>query len=115
MNNSRGTSKTSQNADADAFNAIAHPVRRQILDVLSVEDKSVGALAAPFSMSRPAISQHLRILKDAGLVTMTRVGREQRYSICGERLAEVYDWVEHYQKFWIDKLDALGQYLEENE
>lgn len=107
--------KTSQHASADAFTAIAHPVRRQLLDILAADETSVQDLARPFKMSRPAISQHLRVLKNAGLVSIKRVGREQRYSIRGERLAEVYDWVEHYQKFWIEKLDSLGQYLEENE
>jgi len=107
--------KTSQHADIDAFTAIAHPARRQILDLLAVEESSVVELARPFKMSRPAVSQHLRILLDVGLVEVRRAGREQRYRLRAERLMAVYDWVAHYTRFWEEKLDNLGKYLEENE
>ncbi len=109
------TPKTSQHADADAFAAIAHPARRKILDLLAQEERSVTELAKPFRMSRPAVSQHLKILLDVGLVDVTRVGREQRYRLRSEPLAAVYDWVGHYTRFWVEKLDDLGKYLEENE
>ena len=109
------TPKTTQNAQADAFAAIAHPVRRQILDLLSEEERSVVDLARPFSMSRPAVSQHLKVLLDVGLVTVRKAGREQRYSLRTAPLEEVYDWVGHYTRFWEGKLDELGNYLEENE
>ena len=108
-------SKTSQHADIDAFTAIAHPARRKILDLLAVGESSVIDLAKPFDMSRPAVSQHLRVLKDVGLVEVNRVGREQRYRLRSEPLETVYDWVAHYTKFWEEKLDNLGKYLEENE
>lgn len=107
--------KTSQHASADAFTAIAHPIRRKLLDSLATGDSCVQDLAKPFRMTRPAISQHLRVLKDAGLVTVYRSGREQRYVLCSDPLEDVYNWVEHYQQFWTEKLDALGKYLEENE
>ena len=112
--------KTSQQAATDAFTAIAHPARRQILDLLAGGEKSVLSIAKPFSvkpfkMSRPAVSQHLRILRDVGLVEVNRVGREQRYRLRSEPLETVYDWVAHYTKFWEEKLDNLGKYLEENE
>jgi DNA-binding transcriptional ArsR family regulator len=107
--------KTSQHADIDAFTAIAHPARRQILDLLAAGESSVTDLARPFEMSRPAVSQHLRILLDVGLVEVRRAGREQRYKLRAERLAAVYDWVAHYTHFWEEKLDNLGKYLEENE
>lgn len=106
--------KTSQHADSDAFAAIAHPARRKILDLLAQRERSVTDLAKPFDMSRPAISQHLKILRDVGLVKVTRVGREQRYRLSSEPLEEVYDWVGHYTRFWVEKLDELGKYLEEN-
>ncbi len=109
------TPKTSQHADADAFAAIAHPARRKILDLLAQEERSVTELAKPFRMSRPAVSQHLKILLDVGLVDVTRVGREQRYRLRSEPLTAVYDWVGHYTRFWVAKLDDLGKYLEENE
>lgn len=71
-------------------------------------------LAAPFQMSRPAISQHLAILRSAGLVESQRDGRQQVYRIVAIKLREVHDWVSHYQHFWQDKLHALGSYLEKN-
>ncbi|HEV7644355.1 MAG TPA: metalloregulator ArsR/SmtB family transcription factor [Pyrinomonadaceae bacterium] len=107
--------KTSRQADIDAFTAIAHPARRQILDLLAVGESSVQNLAEPFEMSRPAVSQHLRVLLDVGLVEVRRSGREQRYRLRAERLEAVYDWVAHYTRFWEEKLDNLGKYLEENE
>jgi len=100
---------------ADIYLAIADPTRRRLLDRLGRGELAVNALAAPFRMSRPAVSQHLRILRQAGLVTVRRNGRERRYRVRGEKLREVYDWVAHYQKFWTEKLQALGKYLDAQE
>ena len=105
--------KTVQRADADIFTAIAHPVRRQILDQLVAGDQSVTRLAEPFGMSRPAISQHLRVLRDVGLVTEQRHGRERQYRLHAERLYEVRAWMQKYERFWRSHLSALGDYLEE--
>lgn len=66
-------------------------------------------------MSQPAVSQHLRILRMAGLVEADRVGRTRRYRLRGHRLRGVYDWVAHYQKFWSQKLTALGSYLDKQD
>lgn len=96
----------------DVFVAIAHPKRRQILDRLSEGDATVKALAAQFDVSRPAISQHLAILLDAGLVTRQPEGRENYYHLQADRLQEVEVWLRHYQRFWNRRLDALDQYLE---
>lgn len=109
-----GMSKTVQHADADVFTALAHPVRRQILDRLAVEEESVTQLAEPFEMTRPAISQHLRILKDVGLVTEERHGREHYYRLQPQRLVEVRDWLQKYDQFWRSHLRDLGAYLERN-
>ena len=106
------TSKTIQHTDADVFTAIAHPVRRVLLDMLAHRDQSVTELAIPFAMSRPAISQHLRILLDAGLVSEQRKGRERHYQLHADRLLEVQRWLQTYQRFWLNRLDALGNYLE---
>ena len=108
------TTKTVQHADADVFTAIAHPVRRQLLDMLTDKEHSVNELAEPFAphMSRPAISQHLRILLDTGLVSEARQGRERRYRLHAERLYEVQQWLTTYQRFWQNRLDALGDYLD---
>jgi DNA-binding transcriptional ArsR family regulator len=107
------TGKTVQHVDADVFTAIAHPVRRQLLDMLVNGDQSVKELTGPFAMSRPAISQHLRILLDAGLVSEQRQGRERRYQLHAARLLEVQQWLQTYQRFWKNRLEALGNYLEE--
>ncbi len=96
----------------DVYLAIADPTRRRLLDLLGAGERPVNALAAPFRMSRPAISQHLRILRRVGLVDVRKDGRERRYRVRGERLREVFGWVAHYEKFWTEKLHALGKYLD---
>lgn len=100
-------------AHGDVFHAISDPTRRRLLGRLTRSELSVGALAKPFRMSRPAVSQHLRVLRRAGLVKVRRAGRERYYRLYVLRLREVYDWVSHYERFWKDKLTALGKYLEE--
>ncbi len=105
------SSKTAQHSNADVFTAIAHPVRRQILDHLSESDLTVKRLAAQFDISRPAISQHLAVLLEVGLVSMHEIGRENYYHLQPERLQEVEAWVRHYERFWNKKLDKLGEYL----
>ena len=102
---------TSRRTDFDPFVAIADPTRRAILERLAAGDLPVSDLAAPFRMSRPAISQHLRVLRLAGLVRERRLGRERRYSLEAQRLREVHDWVARYERFWAGKLQALGEYL----
>lgn len=100
-------------ASADIFQAIADPTRRAILDQLQRGEQPVKHLAAPFAMSLPAISQHLQVLCQAGLVTQQRRGRECIYRLNPIFLQPVSDWVRQYQQFWTAKLEALGQYLEE--
>jgi DNA-binding transcriptional ArsR family regulator len=95
----------------DVFGAISHPARRHILDLLVETDRSVNALAGHFQMSRPAVSQHLRILLDAGLVTEERHGRERRYHFVPESLAPVREWIAHYERFWDDRLGRLQKLL----
>jgi DNA-binding transcriptional ArsR family regulator len=95
----------------EVFAAIAHPVRRRILDLLAEEERPVNAIASNFQVSRPAISQHLRVLLDAGLVSEYRHGRERRYRLVPEELAEIYGWLAHYQRFWTDQFQSLTQQL----
>src|SRR5262245_52385705 len=109
------TRKTIQRAGADVFIAIAHPARRQLLDRLAASEQSVNELARPFKMSRPAVSQHLRVLLEAGLVREQRRGRERRYQLRAERLREVQRWLQTYERFWRTHLEALGNYLEEHD
>ena len=98
----------------DVFQAIADPTRRAILQLVADEERPVNVLAERFAgqMSRPAVSQHLRILRDAGLVTERRVGRERRYRLRATPLREVRDWVRQYEWFWRDHFDRLADYLE---
>jgi DNA-binding transcriptional ArsR family regulator len=98
----------------DIFQAIADPTRRAILDRLRCGEQPVKQLAEPFSISLPAISQHLKILCQAGLVTQQRLGRQRLYQLNPEPLRQVSNWVIHYEQFWNQKLDALDGYLEEN-
>jgi DNA-binding transcriptional ArsR family regulator len=96
--------------EQDVFGAISHPARRRMLDLLAEADRSVNAIAGHFRMSRPAVSQHLRILLDAGLVTEQRHGRERRYRLVPARLGQVRDWIAHYERFWDDRLRRLQKH-----
>jgi DNA-binding transcriptional ArsR family regulator len=97
--------------EQDVFGAISHPARRRMLDLLIDADHSVSAIAGHFEMTRPAVSQHLRILLDSGLVTEQRHGRERRYHLVPERLGPVREWIAHYERFWDDRLQRLQKLL----
>src|SRR4051794_6337099 len=99
---------------SDVFRAIADPTRRALLGRLAHGEASVGRLAESFEVSLPAISQHLKVLREVGLVAEKRVGRERRYRLRPEPLREVSDWLVHFEQFWLGKLDALSRHLEEN-
>jgi len=94
------------------FGALADTTRRRILARLAQGEATVGELAAPFEISRPAISKHLRVLERAGLIHRTRDGRLRRCELEAEPLREASAWVERYREFWEDRLDALAEYLE---
>jgi DNA-binding transcriptional ArsR family regulator len=104
--------KTAQLATEDVFTAIAHPVRRRLLDLLVTGEQPVHRLAMPFEMSRPAISQHLRVLRDVGLVSERRSGRERRYRLRPDGLRQVREWLATYDRFWQERLVALGDHLD---
>src|SRR5262245_15493440 len=95
----------------DVFIAISHRGRRQMLDLLAEAERPVGDIAAHFDMSRPAVSQHLRVLLDAGLLTEQRHGRERRYRLVPEQLAPVRDWLAQYERFWDEHLKRLVKHL----
>jgi DNA-binding transcriptional ArsR family regulator len=95
----------------DVFGAISHSARRRMLDLLLNADRSVNTIAGHFQMSRPAVSQHLRILLDAGLVTEQRHGRERRYRLVPARLGPVRDWIAHYGRFGDEHLERLEKHL----
>jgi DNA-binding transcriptional ArsR family regulator len=100
-------------ADADVFRAIADPTRRAILDRLRAGPAPVNALAADFAQSRPAISKHLRVLRQARLVREERSGRERLYQLEAAPLQRVVGWVEGYRQFWHHSLANLKRYLED--
>jgi len=99
-------------ARGDVFHAISDPTRRSLLDLVAQSEQPVKTLAQAFAMSRPAISQHLRVLKQAGLVTERRVGREHLYRLQADPLHEVSDWVQHYEHFWRERLKLLSEHLD---
>ncbi|MBC8352315.1 MAG: winged helix-turn-helix transcriptional regulator [Planctomycetes bacterium] len=98
---------------ADVFSAIADQTRRALLLRLAKDgERSVTELLEPFSISQPAVSKHLRILREVGLVRSRKEGRERLYEIEPVLLRDVFDWVSQFEKYWDDKLDALGEYLD---
>ena len=100
-------------ADTDVFRAIADPTRRAILDRLRAGPAPVNALAAGFSLSRPAVSKHLRILRASRLVKEQKVGRERLYRLQPAPLQSAIGWLEGYRLFWQKSLDNLKRLLEE--
>ncbi|HEY4241079.1 MAG TPA: metalloregulator ArsR/SmtB family transcription factor [Kofleriaceae bacterium] len=94
------------------FRALGDPTRRAILDRLRQRERGVAELCTPFRMSQPAISQHLKVLADAGLVAARKQGRERRYRLRPAPLREAFDWLGHFEQFWTERLDALAEYLE---
>jgi len=97
----------------DVFQAIADPTRREIIHMLAGKSLNLNAVAENFDVSRPAISKHIKILTECGLVTINRQGRERYCEAKLEKLNEISHWVEQYKKFWETKLDALELYLDE--
>jgi DNA-binding transcriptional ArsR family regulator len=99
----------------DVFRAVSDPTRRQMLELLRVRDRTVTELAEPFEMSQPAVSQHLRVLRDAGLVDVRKEGRHRVYHLDPLPLQEVFDWVQYFEAFWRKGLAELGRELDRSE
>ena len=97
--------------DDDVFQAIAHPMRRAILESLMDGEKPATELAAPFGVTMPAVSQQLQVLRRVGLVSDRRVGRQRLYRLLPGPLDEVQRWLAFFQAFWTGKLGALGEHL----
>ncbi|MEU1394091.1 MULTISPECIES: metalloregulator ArsR/SmtB family transcription factor [unclassified Nonomuraea] len=96
------------------FTALASPARRELLRLLLQEGpQPAGRLAERFDMSRPSVSEHLKVLKDAGLVAEARKGRERHYQLEAEPLMEIRDWLTPYERFWREKLTGLSALLDE--
>jgi DNA-binding transcriptional ArsR family regulator len=97
----------------DAFNAVAEPRRRQILDVLADGDRRVNDLVDFLDISQPQVSKHLKVLRDVGLVRVRKEGRERVYRLDGRSLKPIHDWVRTYERMWNERFDALDEVLEE--
>lgn len=96
----------------DVFHAIAHPARRAILVSLKHRERAASELAEPFGMSFAAVSQHLRVLQDARLVSARREGRHRVYRLEPKPLRDVVSWADEFAGFFAQRLDALGEYLD---
>jgi len=97
----------------DVFQAIADPTRRAIIHLLAQQPLNLNAVADNFNISRPAVSKHIRILTECGLITIRKQGRERFCNANLKSLREVADWVEHYRLFWTDRLNVLENLLKE--
>jgi len=98
---------------ADAFNAVAEPRRRQILDLLSAGERPVNDLVQRLGLTQPQVSKHLRVLREVGLVEVRDEGRRRVYGINGQALKPIHDWVKNYERSWSQRFDRLDVVLDE--
>jgi DNA-binding transcriptional ArsR family regulator len=96
----------------DAFNAVAEPRRRQILDLLALEERPVNDLVDLLGLSQPLVSKHLRVLREVGLVDVREEGRQRLYRLKGRSLKPIHDWVKNFERSWNERFDALDDVLE---
>jgi len=97
----------------DAFNAVAEPRRRQILDLLAAGERPVNDLVALLDLAQPLVSKHLRVLRQVGLVEARDVGRQRMYRLNGVPLKPIHDWVKKYEQSWSERFDRLDIVLAE--
>ena len=97
----------------DAFNAVAEPRRRQILDVLAVGERPVNDLVLQLGLAQPVVSKHLRVLRDVGLVSVRDEGRQRVYRLDGQPLKPIHDWLKNYEDSWSERFGRLDLVLEE--
>ena len=97
----------------DVFAALASPPRREVLRLLLDGPRTVNDIASHFDMRRPSVSEHLRVLRDAGLVTERRAGRERRYQLEPDPLMDLRQWLHPYEQFWRERLAALRSVLKD--
>jgi DNA-binding transcriptional ArsR family regulator len=98
---------------ADAFNAVAEPRRRQILDALAAGERPVNDLVGLLGLAQPQVSKHLRVLRKVGLVKARDEGRRRLYRLNGRPLKPIHDWVKHYEQTWNQRFEALDDVLED--
>jgi DNA-binding transcriptional ArsR family regulator len=99
----------------DAYGALADPVRRSIVELLSDGEMEAGAIAARFEISRPAVSRHLRVLRESDLICSRKDGTRRLYRLEGHALGEVAEWATRMRTFWSSRLDALEHHLDAEE
>ncbi len=97
----------------DPFNAVAEPKRRQVLEALGMRELSVNDLVELLGWNQPSVSKHLGVLKQVGLVSERRVGRQRLYRVNGERLKPIYDWVAPFERYWSESFERLDKVLEQ--
>jgi DNA-binding transcriptional ArsR family regulator len=95
----------------DVFQAVADPTRREIINLLASEKLNLNSIADKFHISRPAVSKHIKILHECGLVNIEQQGRDRICEVRLEKLNEISEWVEQYRRFWETKLDNLEKHL----
>ena len=98
---------------ADAFNAVAEPRRRQILDLLAGGERPVNDLVRLLGLAQPQVSKHLRVLREVGAVEVREDGRQRLYRLNGHALKPIHDWVKQYESFWTERFERLDEVLEE--
>jgi DNA-binding transcriptional ArsR family regulator len=98
---------------ADAFNAVAEPRRRQLLDVLAEGEQPVNELVGLLGLRQPQVSKHLRVLREVGVVVVREQGRQRLYRLNGQALKPIYDWVKPYERSWAERFERLDVVLEE--
>jgi DNA-binding transcriptional ArsR family regulator len=98
---------------ADAFNAVAEPRRRQILDVLADGERPVNDLVTLLGLAQPLVSKHLRVLREVGLVDVRDEGRQRMYRLNAHPLKPIHDWVKNYERLWSQRFDRLDVVLQE--
>ena len=98
---------------ADAFNAVAEPRRREILDLLAGGERPVNDLVALLGLAQPLVSKHLRVLREVGLVDVRGDGRQRMYRLNAGPLKPIYDWIRPYEEAWSQRFDRLDTVLEE--
>jgi DNA-binding transcriptional ArsR family regulator len=98
---------------ADAFNAVAEPRRRQILDALAGGERPVNALVRELGLGQPQVSKHLRVLREVGLVDVRDHGRQRLYRLNGQALKPIHDWIKPYERSWSERFDELDAVLED--
>jgi DNA-binding transcriptional ArsR family regulator len=96
----------------DAFNAVAEPRRRQILDALAGGERPVNDLVRVVGLTQPQVSKHLRVLREVGAVDVRHEGRQRLYRLNGQALKPIHDWVKDYERLWSDRFDELDVVLE---